>query len=253
MRLLVLVCVLAGCKPSSTKVQMGPMSVDRYEIALADGSKQYCYVFGAETSTPQRLCGDGSPTPDHVAVLFSAVAPPPGSEFVEKIGAPLEAGHYVLKPIGKERVHVIALGRPSMREWIAGKRLVTVETTADRTTRVRVVDPGAASERTFEVKTTTSEFILVREPEDKALLLVQKNGGEELLLLENPIDNPVLSMSSVSEGKSPGNRKFYNSASVDRARNQVFVPPTGFFGHIGWSGTKPTYDNAPMGPFEEQK
>ncbi len=250
---LLMLVLVAGCKLPSSKAQLGPFNADRYEFAAPDGGKQYCFVFGVETNEPARLCGDGGPTPDHNGVLFEAVAPLPGNEFVEKVGAPLPPGYYLLKLIGTERVDAWSLGTLGMKEWIAGKRLLTVDTDAQHTTRVRVIDPASRADRTFEVKTTTSEFLPVRAPEDAALLLVQKNGGEELLLLEHPVDNPILTVSSVSEGKTPGNRKLYAAGSIDRLHNGVFQPPTGFFGHITWNGTKPLYDGAPLGPFEESR
>jgi hypothetical protein len=251
--LLVAFVALAGCKPQSSKVQMGPLSADRYELELTDGTKMFCYVFGAETNLPARLCGDGGPTPGNSAVLFSAVNPPSGNEFSSKIGEAGEPGYYLIKPIGTQRVDSWFLGKLGTREWLAGKRLLAVDTDAEHVTHVRVIDPVGHVDRHFEAKTTTSEFVLVRGPDDTALLLVQKNGGEEILLLEAPVENPILSMTNVTEGKSPGNRKFYNSGSIDRLHHGVFQPPTGFFGHITWKGTRPLYDNAEMGPFDEVK
>jgi hypothetical protein len=247
---LALLAAVAGCKPDSTKVQMGPLTADRYEIPLADGSKQFCYVFGADSNQPVRLCGDGGPTPNNVAVLFSATAPPRVNEFSEKIGPPRDPGYYLLKPLGASRADSWFLGKLGTREWLAEKRLLAVDTTPDHVTHVRVIDPEAHADRTFEAKTTTSEFMLVRAPNDVALLLVQKNGGEEVLLLENPVENPILSITNVSDGKSPGNRKFYAAGSIDRLHHGIFQPPTGTFGHITWNGTRPLYDNALLGPFE---
>ena len=248
-----LLSLLAGCKLASTKAQIGPFNADRYEFATPDGNKQFCYVFGADTNQPARLCGDGSPTPDHRGVLFNAVAALPGNEFVEKIGDPLDPGFYLLKPIGTERADAWSLGKLGMNEWIGEKRLLAVDTDDKHTTRVRIIDPAGRADRTFEAKTTTTEFLLVRAPTDSALMLVQKNGGEEILLLENPVENPLLTVTNVSEGKSAGNRKMFAAGSLDRQHNGVFTPPTGFFGHITWSGTKPLYDNAALGPFEEPR
>ena len=250
---LLAVTAVTGCKPSSSKVRLGPFDADRYESTSTDGQKQFCYLFGGDTNVPARLCGDPNPTPDHAGVFFAAVEPIAGSEFVAKVGAPLDAGYYLLKPIGTERVDAWSLGKLGMKEWLAGKRLLAVDTDDKHTTRVRVIDPIARADRSFDVRTTTSEFLLVRAPEDIAVLLVQKNGGEELLLLENPVTNPLLTITSVSEGKSAGNRKLFASGSIDRLQNKVWQPPTGFFGHIGWSGSRPTYDNAPLGPFEEPR
>jgi len=234
-------------------VTVGPFNADRYEIPLADGTKMFCYVFGADTNQPARLCGDGGPTPDHVGVLFSAVVPPDGNEFSDKVGPAMAPGYYLLKPIGSTRCDAWFLGKLGTREWLADKRLLAVDTTPDHVTHVRVIDPVTRADRTFEARTTTSEFVLVRAPNDVAVMLVQKNGGEEILLLENPVENPLLTVTNVSEGKSAGNRKLYAAGSVDRIRHGVFQPPTGFFGHITWSGTKPQYDGAPLGPFEEPR
>jgi hypothetical protein len=232
---------------------MGPFSADRYEVALTDGSKQFCYVFGPETNQPVRLCGDGGPTPDHVGVLFSAITPATDNEFTSKVGPPMDPGYYLLKPISSSRCDAWFLGKLGTREWLAEKRLLAVDTTPDHITHVRVIDPVTRADRQFEAKTTTSEFVLIRAPGDVAVMLVQKNGGEEILLLENPVENPILSITSVSDGKTAGNRKLYAAGSIDRMRHGVFQPPTGFYGHVGWNGTKPTYDNAPLGPFEEPK
>ena len=246
---------LAGCKPSSTKAPLGPFNANRYEMTSTDGKKQFCYVFGADTNQPARLCGEASITPDHNGVLFAAEAPFENSEFVSKIGPALDAGYYLLKPIGSQRVDAWSIGKPAMREWIGGgKRLLTIESDESHVTKVRVIDFAARADRDFEIKTQSSEFLLVRADEDASLLFVQKNGGNELLLLENPVANPVLTVCDVSEQKTAGTRKMYKEGELDRRESgKLWRPQTGFFGHITWQGTKPLYDNAPLGPWEEPR
>src|SRR5690242_6496877 len=78
---------LLACKPASQKVQIGPFEADRYDATSPDGSKIDCYVFGADSNKPARLCGDPSPLPNFNGALFHAAKPADASRFVESIGA----------------------------------------------------------------------------------------------------------------------------------------------------------------------
>ena len=97
-----IVAVAAGpaCKPSSTKITMGPFTGDRYESTAPDGSALSCFVFAGETSRPVRLCGDGGPIAGYAGVQFEAVAPAPDAKFISAIGQPLDPGTWILRSTG---------------------------------------------------------------------------------------------------------------------------------------------------------
>ena len=251
---LALVAVLAlgplpGCKSGAQKTSLGPFTVDRYEEKAADGARLDCYVFGADSNKPARLCGDGQPTPGFSGFLFNAVTPAPGGRFT----APGAPGWYILRPVGETAVDTWSLGtRLPTREWLGGgKALLGVETAADHHTRVRLIDPQTRSDRVFDAGLTRADsFLLVRAPGDAHILLVQRLGGEEMILVRDPMGNPELFVSDASEEKSPGNRRFRRRGDLARQNGGKFIPNSGDLGNITWKGDTPLYEGAPMGPFE---
>ena len=244
---------ISGCKPSGQKVTLGPFSVDRFDATTPDGNKIDCYVFGAESNKPARLCGLGSPTPGFAGVMFNAVTPSADSKFVESFGTPLDPGYYLLKPIGTNTVDAWALGQPSMREWLGGgKKLLAVDTAADKHTFVRIIDPVARAEQKFDAgQTKADSFLLVRADNDAALILLQRIGGTEMIAVRDPLNSPDLTIADASDEKSPGNRKLLHRGDLDRQNGGVFKPNNAVTTSFKWEGGKWLFEGAPLGPFTE--
>lgn len=244
---------LAGCKPSSQKTTIGPLTADRYESAAPDGSKLDCYVFGAESNKPARLCGDPNPIPNFAGVLFNAVEPSPASRFVESIGPAMEAGFYLLKPIGSDRVDAWPLGKLPTHDWLGGgKVLLAVETGADHHTRVRLIDPAARAERAFDVGLTKGDsFLLVRADNDEAILLLQRLGGDEMISVRDPVSNPEVTVADASDEKSPGSRKLHKRGDLERMNGGVFKPNLAVTSQFQWKNGQWLFEGAPLGPFTE--
>ena len=244
---------MIGCKPASQKVQLGPFEVDRYEATAPDNSKLDCYVIGAESNKPARLCGDGSPIPNFAGVLFKAVTPSPASKFVESIGPAGEPGFYLLKAIGSTSVDVWSLGELPMHEWLGGgKVLLAVQTGADHHTKVRLIDPAARAERALDAGATKADsWLLIRADKDAAILLLQRLGGQEMISVRNPINSPDLTVADASDEKTPGNRKLFHKGDLDRQNGGVFKPNAGVTSAFKWDGSKWLFEGAPLGPFTE--
>lgn len=245
-----------GCKPSATKTTVGALDADRYSAENSDGTHLDCYVFGGDGNQPVRLCGDARALPGG-AVYFSAVSAPADSRFVSSVGEPLTAGYYLLKSLGSNRIDAWALGQPPLREWIGdGKRLVAVETGADHHTRVRLIDPNGRSIHSESVLdagiTKSRSFLILRAPGDVAVLLIAKLGGEEMLLVRDPMGNADLTMADTSEsGDAPaeGTKAWIARAAEARKNGGTFKPGEGELGSISWKGGDPLYQGAPLGPF----
>jgi hypothetical protein len=242
---------LPGCKSGAQKVTLGPFTVDRYEEKAVDGARLDCYVFGGDSNKPARLCGDGQPTPGFSGFLFNAVTPAPG-RFTDP-GAP---GWYILRPAGETAVDTWSLGpRLPTREWLGGgKALLGVETGPDHHTRVRLIDPQTRSDRVFDAGLHRADsFLLVRAPGDAHILLVQRLGGDELILVRDPMGNPELFVSDASEEKSPGSKRFRRRGDLARLNGGTFIPSSADLGNITWKGDTPLYEGAPMGPFDSPR
>lgn len=251
-----LLAVAPGCKPSSTKATLGSLAADHYSMENGDGTHLDCYVFGGDGNQPVRLCGDARVLPGGV-VYFTAVAPPADSRFVSSVGAPLAPGYYLLKSLGANRIDAWALGQPPLREWLGGnKLLVAVETGADHHTRVRLIEPNGRamhSERVLDAGLTKSRsFLLLRAPGDAAVLLVEKLGGEEMVLVRDPLGNADVAVADVSESSdapAEGSRAWMQQAAEARKNGGTFKPGESELGSISWSGADPLYKGAPLGPF----
>ena len=244
-----------SCKspPAAQRSLLGPFSADRYEDRTAAGARLDCYLLGADSIRPVRLCGEGSPTPGFQGMLFVAAPPAPGGRFQAAVGEPLPEGLYLLRPGGASVVDAWPLGRMTLREWLAGgKVLLGVEVADDRHTRVRLIDPQARSERTFDVGQTRAgdNLALVRAPGDAAVLLVQRLGGDELLLIRDPAGNAEVAMADASDDKSPGNRKFHQRGEAARQNGGQWKPTAADLAGIGWKRDAPHFEGAPLGPFE---
>lgn len=241
-----------ACKPAAQKANLGPFTADRYEEKTPEGARLDCYLLGGDSNKPARLCGEGQPTPGFSGFLFNAVSPAAGGKFASAVGEPASPGWYLIRPAGSNSVDLWGLGRLPTREWLGGgKELLAVETGTDHHTRVRFIDPQTRSDRVLDAGLTRADqYLLVRAPGDAHILLIQKLGGEELILVRDPLGNPELFVGDASDEKTPGNRRFFHRGDLARQNGGKWTPNAGDLANISWKGDTPQFENQPMGPFD---
>lgn len=245
-----------GCKPSAPapeRVQLGPLPADRYHETSSEGAPLDCYLLGADSNKPVRLCGEPSVVPGGGAVLFLARAPSPAARFVTAAGEPLPAGAYLLRPAGRSAVDAWGLGRIALREWLAdGKLLLGLSATPDHHTHVRLFDPAERSERDLDVGPMRGGegFLLLRAPRDESLLLVQRQGGEELILVRDPTGRAEVTVADARLGSGAGSRKLSQRGQAARQAGTPFVVGPAELAAFGWKAGSPLFEGSPLGPFE---
>lgn len=243
----------AGCKPTGQKMNIGPLTADRYEATAPDGSRVDCYIFAAESNKPARLCGSPSPTSGFAGVFFNAVAVSSESKFVSAFGAPLEPGYYLIKSIGSNTVDTWGLGKLPLFHWLGGgKLLVGVETGSDHRTRVRLIDPAARAETVLDAGVTRSEsWIPIPAENDDALLLLSKIGAEEMISIRDPLrpNSTEIMIADATDEKMAGNRRLQKRGELDRQNGGVFKPTSAVTSAFRWAGDKWLFEDQPVGPF----
>lgn len=242
----------AGCKPTGQKASIGPLTADRYEATGTDGGRVDCYIFGADSNKPARLCGSPTPTSGFAGVFFNAVAVSPESKFVSAFGAPLEPGYYLIKALGTNSVDTWGLGKLPFFYWLGSGKLVGIEKGADHRTRVRLIDPAARAETVLDAGLLKSEsWLPVPTDNDVALLFLAKLGAEEAISLRDPlhINSTELTVVDLTDERAPGNKRLLARGELERRNGGVFRPTAAVTSALAFTGGKWLFEGQPLGPF----
>jgi hypothetical protein len=244
-------CFLCSCKSTPREtVQLGPVTAEHWPETDAAGSLLHCYLLGKESNGPVRICGDGGPAPDRKSYLLEAAMPKPG-RFTEDVGPPLPAGWHLLRAISANKADAWSLGRLGDHQWLGnGKALLGINTDKRGTSTVRLLDPEARVERSFDVPLATSEgYVTVVAPDEAGLLLIQKVGVDLLILVRSPLTNPSVETLIVPNANSPGARKLWARGKEARTHHRPFRCDAILTSNITWKRDEPYFEDARLGPF----
>lgn len=250
-----LVVALAGCKtsspPPSAKTKLGPFPAEEWRELTPAGLKLRCYLLGAQSNAPVRLCGEGATSPDGQNYLIEAVPPAPGA--FSQSGPLVEPGWYLLRPVSASKVDAWKLGRLGAHEWLGGgKTLLAVNTDATtHVTHIRLLDPVARTDRAFAVPYSKSEgFVTVRAPGDTAVLLLQRVGLEQAILVRAPLSGAYVETLDIASSDNTGAKKLWAKSEELREHGGIPKVNASVLSAISWKNGEPLFDEMPLGPFD---